>query len=84
VQEADQHLAPFRRGFFLLEQTAPMCPPATSAGSRVREKRAVIGGNNRPHKGPEGLAMTHVWESSRFGFCYSLGELIGETATRYI
>jgi hypothetical protein len=28
--------------------------------------------------------MTHVWESSRFGFCYSLGELIGETATRYI
>ena len=44
----------------------------------------MIGGNNRPHKGPEGLAMTHVWESSRFGFCYSLGELIGETATRYI
>ena len=28
--------------------------------------------------------MTHVRESSRFGFCYVLGELIGETATRYI
>jgi hypothetical protein len=23
--------------------------------------------------------MTHVRESSRFGFCYALGELIGET-----
>lgn len=43
------------------------------------------GGDNRPHKGPEeGTAMTHVRESSRFGFCYSLGELIGETASRYI
>jgi hypothetical protein len=28
--------------------------------------------------------MTHVRESSRFEFCYVLGELIGETATRYI
>ena len=28
--------------------------------------------------------MTHVRESSRFGFCYALGELIGETPTRYI
>ena len=28
--------------------------------------------------------MTNVRESSRFGFCYALGELIGETATRYI
>ena len=39
----------------------------------------------RPHKEPEeGSAMTHVRESSRFGFCYALGELIGETASRYI
>ena len=28
--------------------------------------------------------MTHVREKSRFGPCYALGELIGETATRYI
>ena len=28
--------------------------------------------------------MTNVRESSRFGFCYALGELIGETASRYI
>jgi hypothetical protein len=28
--------------------------------------------------------MTHVRESSRFGFCYALGELIGETPTKYI
>jgi hypothetical protein len=28
--------------------------------------------------------MTHVREASRFGPCYVLGELIGETATRYI
>ena len=28
--------------------------------------------------------MTHVRESSRFGPCYALGELIGETATMYI
>ena len=27
---------------------------------------------------------THVRESSRFGPCYELGELIGETANRYI
>ena len=27
--------------------------------------------------------MTHVREKSRFGPCYALGELIGETATRY-
>ena len=27
--------------------------------------------------------MTYVRESSRFGFCYALGELIGETASRY-
>jgi hypothetical protein len=30
------------------------------------------------------FAMTYVRESSRFGFCYALGELIGETASRYI
>ena len=42
------------------------------------------GGDNRSHKGPEGLAMVQVREKSRFGFCYALGELIGETATRYI
>ena len=41
------------------------------------------GGDNRPH-GPEGLAMVQVREKSRFGPCYALGELIGETATRYI
>ena len=29
------------------------------------------------------FAMTYVRESSRFGFCYALGELIGETASRY-
>jgi hypothetical protein len=28
--------------------------------------------------------MVQVRESSRFGPCYALGELIGETATRYI
>ena len=28
--------------------------------------------------------MVQVRESSRFGFCYALGELIGETAIRYI
>jgi hypothetical protein len=28
--------------------------------------------------------MTYVRESSRFGFCYAPGALIGETATRYI
>ena len=28
--------------------------------------------------------MVQVHESSRFGFCYALGELIGETPTRYI
>jgi hypothetical protein len=28
--------------------------------------------------------MTHVREGSRFGPCDVLGELIGETATRYI
>jgi hypothetical protein len=28
--------------------------------------------------------MTHVREASRFGPCYVLGELIGETAARYI
>jgi hypothetical protein len=28
--------------------------------------------------------MTHVRESSRFGFCYALGELIAKTPTRYI
>ena len=27
--------------------------------------------------------MTHVREKSRFGPCYALGELFGETATRY-
>jgi hypothetical protein len=53
-------------------------------GSRVREEREVNGGDNRPHKGPEGLAMVQVREKSRFGPCYALGELIGETATRYI
>ena len=28
--------------------------------------------------------MVQVRESSRFGFCYALGELIGEPPTRYI
>ena len=28
--------------------------------------------------------MTHVRERSRIGPCFVLGELIGETATRYI
>ena len=28
--------------------------------------------------------MVQVRESSRFGFCYALGELIGETPTHYI
>jgi hypothetical protein len=28
--------------------------------------------------------MTHVRENLRFGPCHVLGELIGETATRYI
>jgi hypothetical protein len=28
--------------------------------------------------------MVQVRERSRFGPCYSLGELIGETATRYV
>jgi hypothetical protein len=28
--------------------------------------------------------MTYVRESSHFGFCYALGGLVGETATRYI
>lgn len=28
--------------------------------------------------------MTNVREGSRFGPCYVLGELIGETATKYI
>ena len=28
--------------------------------------------------------MVQVRESSRFGFCFVLGELIGETATRYV
>ena len=28
--------------------------------------------------------MVQVRESSRLGFCYALGELIGETPTRYI
>ena len=28
--------------------------------------------------------MVQVRESSRFGFCYALGELIGETPSRYI
>ena len=35
-------------------------------------------------KALEGLAMVQVRESSRFGPCYALGELIGESATRYI
>jgi hypothetical protein len=44
----------------------------------------VNGGDNRPHKGPERLAMVQVREKSRFGPCYALGELIGETPTRFI
>jgi hypothetical protein len=28
--------------------------------------------------------MVQVRESSHFGFCFALGELIGETATRYM
>jgi hypothetical protein len=47
-----------------------------SAGERNRSAAAT--------KALEGLAMVHVRESSRFGFCYALGELIGETPTRYI
>ena len=42
------------------------------------------GGASRPHQGTGGTAMVQVRESSRFGLCYALGELIGETATRYI
>jgi hypothetical protein len=75
-------LAPLWRGFSLVHGRA--CGRAKSAGSRVREEREVNGGDNRPHKGPEGLVMVQVREKSRFGFCYSLGELIGETPTRYI
>src|SRR5215212_5890485 len=59
-------------------------PRLASGNSRDREEREVNGGDNRSHKGPEGLAMVQVREKSRFGFCYALGELIGETATRYI
>jgi hypothetical protein len=45
----------------------------------------VNGGGNRPHQeAEEAAAMTHVREGSRFGPCYVLGELIGETGTRYI
>ena len=51
---------------------------------RAAAKREVNGGGNRPHKGIERPAMTHVREASRFGPCYVLGELIGETAARYI
>ena len=37
-----------------------------------------------PPRTEGGTAMVQVRESSRFGFCYALGELIGETPTRYI
>jgi hypothetical protein len=78
-------MAPLRRGFFLSEQTAPITVGCVAlCGSRVREKREVNGGDNRPHKGPEALAMVQVREKSQFGPCYALGELIGETASRYI
>ena len=35
-------------------------------------------------KGPEGTCHGSVSEKSRFGSCYARGELIGETASRYI
>jgi hypothetical protein len=54
------------------------------AGSRVREERVLNLRSRRPHQGPKVTAMVQVRESSRFGFCYALGELIGETPTRYI
>ena len=39
----------------------------------------------RRDKGPEGHAMIKsVREGSRLGACQVLGELVGETATRYI
>jgi hypothetical protein len=44
----------------------------------------VNGGASRPHQGTGGTAMVQVREKSRFGPCYALGELIGETATRYL
>ena len=47
----------------------------------VDPHRAVQGGHSRK---PRPSAMVQVRESSRFGFCYALGELIGETPTRYI
>jgi hypothetical protein len=43
----------------------------------------VNGGARRPHQRPEGTAMVPVREKSRFG-PYALGELIGETTSRYI
>jgi hypothetical protein len=55
------------------------------SGSRVREEREMnLWSPSAPPRTEGGTAMVQVRESSRFGFCYALGELIGETATRYI
>ena len=50
----------------------------------VRSERERRSQPSPAHKGPEGTAMVQVREKSRFGPCYALGELIGETATRYL
>ena len=58
--------------------TLTICP-AKQAGVRVN------GFARRRDKGPEGHAMiTSVREGSRIGPCDVLGELVGETATRYV
>jgi hypothetical protein len=55
------------------------------SGSRVREERGTnLWSPSAPPRTEGGTAMVQVRESSRFGFCYALGELIGETPTRYI
>jgi hypothetical protein len=55
------------------------------SGSRVREEREMnLWSPSAPPRTEGGTAMVQVRESSRFGFCYALGELIGETPTRYI
>jgi hypothetical protein len=55
------------------------------SGSRVREERGMnLWSPSAPPRTEGGTAMVQVRESSRFGFCYALGELIGETPTRYI
>jgi hypothetical protein len=70
-------------------RTRPPCRRSPEAGTEqaehmrlaVREERALNSGTRRPHQGP-GIAMIQVRGKSRFGQCYALGELIGETATR--